>query len=322
MPGTVSTQIRVAPCASATLLVGCGSSTIESALKPARFISFGDGFSDVGSLGVNKKYTVNDASLNNWTQQVAASYGLSIAPSTGGGLGYAQGNARVTVKPDAAGSSTTLTVTQQVDAFLAANALAANDVVLMNGGISDIVAEMAAVTAGTETTAQMSVNVQQAGKDLAAQVHRLVKAGAQHLVVVGTYDLSTSPWAAAIGQIRNNSLLSTTSNQFNDALLLNIVDLGANVLYVDAAFYFNLVTSMPTAYAPLANATTVICTSTDPGPGIGTGAGQGNSALCTPTTIPAGVDYNTFLFADRLYFTPTAHRLFGTNAFTKLIQRW
>lgn len=313
--------LMLAAFASAALLAGCGSS-VESALKPSRFISFGDAFSDVGNISVNNKYTVNDGSVNNWTQQVAASYGLSIAPSNSGGLGYAQGNARITVTPDAAGSTATRTVTQQIDAFLASNTLQPNDVVLINGGISDIVAEWAAMTAGTETQAQMTANVTQAANNLGAQIQRLVNAGAQHVVVVGPYDLSVSPWAAAIGQPRLNSLLSTTTVKFNDALLLSIVNLGADVLYVDAAFYFNLVTAAPTAYAPLVNATGVACTSVDAGAGIGIGAGQVNSSLCTPSTIASGVDYTTYMFADPLYFAPSAQRLFGSNAFTKLSQRW
>jgi len=322
MPGNWLRRITMlAACASVALLAGCGSS-VESALTPSRFISFGDAFSDVGNISASNKYTVNDGSVNNWTQQLAADYSRSIAPSNSGGLGYAQGNARITVTPDAAGNSTTKTVTQQIDAFLASNTLQSDDVVLINGGISDIVAEWAAMTAGTETQAQMTANVTQAAKDLGAQVQRLVSAGAKHVVVVGTYDLSGSPWAAAIGQPRLNSLLSTTTVNFNNALLLSIVNLGANVLYVDAAFYFNLVTAAPAAYAPLVNATGVACNSVDAGAGIGIGAGQVNSSLCTPSTIAAGVDYTTYLYADPLYFAPSAQRLFGDSAYSKVNQRW
>ena len=316
--------IMLAACTSVALLAGCGSS-VESALTPSRFISFGDGFSDVGNISASNKYTVNDGSVNNWTQQLAGDYSRSIAPSNSGGLGYAQGNARITVTPDAAGSTATKTVTQQIDAFLASNTLQSDDVVLINGGISDIVAEWAAMTAGTETQAQMTANVTQAAKDLGAQVQRLVTAGAKHVVVVGPYDLSGSPWAAAIGQTRldkSTGSLSQTTVNFNNALLLSIVNLGANVLYVDAAFYFNLVTAAPAAYAPLVNATGVACNSVDAGAGIGIGAGQVNSALCTPSTIASGVDYTTYLFADPLYFAPSAQRLFGDSAYAKVHQRW
>lgn len=49
------------PCAFAALLAACGSSSIESALKPQQLIAFGDGYSYVG----NQRYTVNNASANN-----------------------------------------------------------------------------------------------------------------------------------------------------------------------------------------------------------------------------------------------------------------
>lgn len=297
-------------------LAACGSGTIESQLTPTRILAFGDGFSDVGQRG--SRYTVNDGSVNVWSQQVAASFGLPLAPSAAGGTSFATGNARIAVKPDAAGDSATPTVTEQVDTFLAGNAIAATDLVIIEGGISDIVAEVAKVNAGTQTTDQMIANVKQAGRDLGAQVRRLVNAGAAHVAVVGTYDLGKSPWATSTGQV---GLLSEASGRFNDQLLLSIVDLGANVLYVDAALLFNLMVASPPSYE-LTNATDVVCTSVDPGPGIGTGAGQVNSALCTTGTIAPGATYTQYLFADRIYPAPNAHRKFGDYAYQRIRARW
>jgi len=138
------------------------------------------------------------------------------------------------------------------------------------------------------------------------------------VVVVGPYHLGRSPWASAIGQ---TSLLTEASNRFNDELLVAIVDLGANVLYVDAALHFNLVVGNPASY-DLSNAVDPVCTSVDPGPGIGTGTGQINSALCTPGTLLPGVDVNRMLFADRIYPTPHGHRLFGDYAYNRIRARW
>ena len=72
---------------------------------------------DLGQGG--SRYTVNDGSVNIWTQHVAASFGVPLAPAAAGGTSYATGNARVNAKPDAAGSSATPTVTEQIDSFLA-----------------------------------------------------------------------------------------------------------------------------------------------------------------------------------------------------------
>jgi outer membrane lipase/esterase len=302
--------------ASALLMAACGSGTIESQLHPSRIVAFGDSFSDLGQGG--SRYTVNDGTINIWSQAVASSFGVSVNTAAAGGTSYATGNARVNTQPSAAGSSTTPTVKEQIDLFLAGNAFATNDLVIINGGIADIVAETARVSAGTQTSDQMIANVRQAGRDLGAQVRRLVQAGGTHVVVVGAYDLGKSPWALSTSQ---TALLSDASGKFNEQLLLSIVDLGANVLYVDAALLFNLMVSSPAAYE-LANVTDIVCTSVDAGPGIGTGAGQVNSALCTTGTIAAGANYAAYLFADRVYPTPQGHRKFGAYAYDRIRSRW
>ncbi|WP_042425635.1 SGNH/GDSL hydrolase family protein [Comamonas granuli] len=305
-----------AACASAALLAACGSSTTESAIKPERFIAFGDAFSDAGQKGA--LYTVNNGSVNNWTLQLAARYGKTLAPVSAGGLSYAQGNARITAQPDAAGQSGTPTIQEQVDRFLASKTFAVNDLVLVNGGISDLIAGMAAVQAGTLASADYLTQARQNGEALAAQVRRLVNAGATHVVVAGAYDLSKTPWAIATQQ---QSLLSSASLRFNEGLLIGINDLGDRVLYVDAAYYVNLYTYSPGTYY-FTNATTPVCTSVDPGPGIGIGAGQVNSALCTSATLVAGANPDHYVFADAVYLSPSAHRQFGDYAYDRLRMRW
>lgn len=301
---------------STLLLAACGSGTIESQLKPSRVVAFGDGFSDLGESG--KRYTVNDASVNVWSQVVASSFGVDLTTASSGGTSYATGNARITSKPDAAGSSTTPTVQEQIDRVLAAGGFGSNDLVLVSGGTGDVIAEMAKVTSGAQTSEQMIANVKQAGRDLAAQVRRIVQAGGTHVAVAGPYHLGRSPWARAIGQ---TALLTEASSKFNEELLVSMVDLGASVLYVDLPLLFNLMESNPANYS-LTNSSDPVCTSTDAGPGIGIGAGQVNSALCTTSTLIAGADFNTFMFADAVYPTPQAHRKFGEYAFSRIRERW
>jgi len=308
--------VLVAACASAALLAACGSSTTESAITPDRFIAFGDANSDVGQKGT--RYTVNDGSVNNWTLQVTANYGKPLTPVSAGGLSYAVGNARIKAKPDATGDASTPTVTEQIDTFLATRSFTAGDLVIVGAGLSDVTAEGQAVITGAKTRDQMLTAVGQAGRDLAAQVRRLVQAGATHVVVMGSYNLGRSPWAIAT---RQEALLQDASSRFNEQLLVSIVDLGANVLYIDAALYLNLVTGTPAAYA-LGEAKVPACTSVDAGAGIGTGAGQVNSRLCTPGTIVTGADYNSYLFADRIHLTPVGHRLLGDYAYNRIRERW
>lgn len=308
--------VMVAACASAALLAACGSSTIESALTPDRFIAFGDGFSDVGQKGT--RYTVNDGSINNWTQQLASRYGKTITPVASGGLSYATGNARVSAKPDAAGDATTLTVTEQIDRFLAGGSFGANDVVFVNVGTSDVIAGVAATRAGTLSKENMLAETRKAGEQLATQVRRLVTAGAKYVVVMGTYDMSKSLWATAINEA---TLLHDASTSFNTGLSVGIVDLGATVLYVDSAYYVNLFTNAPGSYG-FDNATTPVCTSVDSGNGIGIGTGQVNSALCNTATLVAGANQDKYVFADAVYLTPSAHRQLGNYAYDRLRARW
>ena len=308
--------VLVAACVSAALLAACGSSTTDSAITPARFIAFGDANSDVGQNG--SRYTVNDGSVNNWTSELVAKYGKSLTAASAGGTSYAVGNARVSAKPDAAGNASTPTIAEQIGTFLASGTFGGSDVVLLSGGVSDVIAGMAAVQAGTLTEAAMLDAARQSGEELAAQVRRLVNAGAKYVVVTGTYNLSETPWATTIGR---TNLLSDASRRFNDGLKVGIVDLGANVLYVDFEYYVNLYTNVPGNWG-FSNATSPVCTSVDASNGIGIGAGQVNSALCNASTLVAGGSANSYVFADPVYLAPSAHRQFGVYAYDRLRARW
>ena len=132
------TTLAVA-CTAAALLSAWGSSSIESALAPERVIAFGDGYSAVGE----HRYTVNNGSINNWTLQLLDYYQRS-GNAAGGLINKAEGYARLIARPDAAGQTSTRPLAEQIDTFLATQALAPNDIVLVNGGISDLVAGMPA----------------------------------------------------------------------------------------------------------------------------------------------------------------------------------
>jgi phospholipase/lecithinase/hemolysin len=314
--------LALAP-AALLALSACGSGTIESQFNPTRMIVFGGALEDMGntSNAVNSpaRYTVNDAS-GMWVKLMALDYNVPLASSASGGTDYATGNARVVLKPDAAGNNATPTVKEQIDAYLATNGgtFQPGDIVVLTGGISDIIVQMQAFRAGTISQDQLVANVKQAGTDLGAQAQRLVAAGASHVVLVGTFDLATTPWAVSLGQ---QTLLSTLSTDFNDALLVSVVDQGTKMLYIDIALLYNLMATNPGAYA-MTDAATVVCTSVDPGPGIGIGTNQVNSALCTPNTVLPNVAYGNYLWADAVYPTPTAHSRMADYVFSRVRDRW
>ncbi|WP_159917060.1 SGNH/GDSL hydrolase family protein [Pantoea sp. 18069] len=307
----------VTACATAVLLAACGSSTTESAITPSRFIGFGDATSDVGQSGAS--YTVNNGTLNNWTRYVAQQYGLDLTASSAGGLSYAYGNARIAATPDAAGNAATPTLAAQIDTFLASGgALQKNDVVLLSAGVSDLIVGLSGVIAGTQTSAQYEASARALGTQYANQIRRLTTAGAKQVVFSGTYDLGKSLWAIERGQV---ATAEAASKAFNEALLIGLNDLGNVVLYIDLAYYVNLYTYSPGSYG-FSNATTPVCTSVDAGPGIGIGTGEVNSSLCTASTLVAGANPDVYLFADKVYLTPSAYRQFGTYAYDRLRVRW
>lgn len=290
MASLLRRALLLAASASALLLAACGGSgTVESQLNPSRIVVFGDNFASI-----NPRYTINNGSAINWTERLASRYGKTLAAAGAGGTSYAAGDARIA------------TVAQQIDTFLASSSFGSSDLVLINAGTADVLAELAEVEAGTQSSDQMLADVAQAGRNLGAQVRRLVAAGAKQVVVVGPYNLGRSPRAIETGQV---SLLTNTSGKFNEDLLVSIVDLGGSVLYVDLAFYYNLVTSSPSSYS-LRNATAGACLSTNQTPN------------CTDSTLNAGVDPAVYLFADRIYPTAAGNTLFGDWAFDRIRARW
>ncbi|MEJ6021526.1 SGNH/GDSL hydrolase family protein [Ramlibacter sp. PS4R-6] len=311
-------RVLFALAPAALLALGaCGSGSIESQLVPTRLVVFGDGFADQGQAA-GKRYTVNDTSKT-WPELIAADYGVTtLKASSAGGTNYATGNARVTLEPDAAGSTATLTIKEQVDAFLASSTPGATDLVILQGGLSDIIVQARAVIAGTQTRDQMLANVRQAGLDYADQARRLKAAGATHIAILGAYDLARTPWGISTGQ---QQLLTDATTAFNNAVLVSLVNEGQTMLYIDTALLFNLMTGNPASYA-LVNVGNPACTSVDPGPGIGIGTGQVNSLLCTTATIASGVDYATYLWADPVYPTPTGHSRFASFMFTRVHDRF
>lgn len=296
--------VLTAACAgiAGAALTACGSGTVASAIKPTRFVSVGDGFSDIGQTG--HVFTVNDGTLL-WTQQLASYYNLTLTAASAGGFSYAQGHAMIDGADTASGTNAP-SVASQISTLLARTTLVNEDLVLVSGGIADIVNAVKATGISAATTDA----VKAAGKKQAEQVRRLVNAGATHVVVAGVYNLGISPWA-----LRQNLAqgLQDLSVAFNDQLLIGINDLGATVLYIDPALFFNLIANKPSNY-PFDVVDTPACTTPD-------------STTCTTGTILSGADYNRYLFADDLYFTPAALRLFVNedfleNAYSKLKMRW
>ena len=280
---------------SAGLLAGCGSGDIVSALTPSRFISFGDGLSDLGQGGT--RYTINDGTVNTWADRMASRYGMTLTAQASGGQGYAQGHAPTQALPR--------TLTAQIDAFVATQTLGANDVVLINLPMADVLSAMAAVKAGTLTADAALLQVDTVGRAHATQVKRLLAAGAKYVVVLGVYHLGTSPFAIAQAQV---DLATSLAQKLNDAFKTDAVNLGANLLFVDTAFLVNRNVLTGPSYG-FSNINTAICTTAD-------------ASTCNSSTLIAGASATQYVFADGIHLTPACNQQLGDYAYDQLRARW
>jgi phospholipase/lecithinase/hemolysin len=256
-----------AALAGPALLSACGDGDIVSALRPSRIRVLGDGLSFLGS----PRFTVNDGSARLWVDQIATRYGLTLTAADG----FAAGNA---------------TVADIASQVAAAGAPGANDLFLINAPMQDIFTATAAATA--------------AGKTLADSVRALIASGAKFVAVAGVYDLGKAPEVIALGQ---TTAFSAATLAFNDSFKVNAEDLGANLLFLDLAFYVNELVRVPSTYG-LTNVTNAVCV-----PPVAT--------ACDTTTLVAS-NYVDYLFADGRHFTPETHRLFGDYAYDQIIRRW
>ena len=280
---------------ASALLSACGSGDIVSALTPSRFISLGDGLSDVGQGG--QRYTLNDGTVNIWSQKLAGRYGRPLVAQSAGGMGFAQGHA--------IGQALPRTLAQQVDALLASTTLTPSDVVLINLPMTDVLTPLAAVKAGTLSESAAMAQADASGRAHADLVKRLIAAGAQHIVTAGVYDMGKSPWAIAQ---RQEGTFTTASLKVNDGFKSEAVNLGANLLYVDAAFLVNRSVLTGATYG-FYYIDKPLCTTP--------------SALdCTPSTRVSGSTVSQYVFADGIHLAPECHVQLGDYAYEQLRARW
>lgn len=277
-------------------LSACGSGDVVSAISPSRFVVFGDGLSDLGQGG--GRYTVNDGTVNVWAERVASRYGKTVTSQAQGGLGYAQGHAPTASLPR--------TLTTQIDAFLATNSFQAQDVVLVNLPMADVLTPVAAVKAGNLTEAAALAQIDAAGAAHVASVRRLIAAGAKYIVVCGVYDLSKSPFATQQNQV---ALFSTASLRLNDAFKVAAVNLATNLLYVDTAFLVNRNTDVKLAPGyGFSNTTDAVCTTP-------------TALTCNDTTL-VSTSKAQYVFVDTLHLTPACQVQLGDYAYDQLHARW
>jgi outer membrane lipase/esterase len=214
-------KLAAAALATAAFLTACGGGGAGNQTPKVTFssmVNFGDSLSDVGSYKVGAvaalgggKYTVNSATAKNWTELVAAQYGLAAPCAAVTGLdgspqagffapvtqntncsNYAQGGSRVTnpVGPgnkllgggNAILGQLTIPVKSQIENHLARNggSFKGTELVTVMAGGNDIFIQAGSVAAYTEARVRTGTPLAQATNEALAQaVTEMGKAGAE-----------------------------------------------------------------------------------------------------------------------------------------------
>lgn len=338
---------------SAAILAGCGGGGAGDQSTKVKFsaqVSFGDSLSDIGTYSVGTvkalgggEYTINSASGKNWTQLMAAQFGLSAPCPAQTGLdglasqgfsvpvtnfptctGYGQGGARVTnpVGPgnkllggaNAVLGQLTVPIVTQIQNHLASHggAFKGDEIVFVLAGGNDVFIQLATVGAGGDPTASV-VAMGTAGGELAAYVKNLIVGkGAKYVTVVNLPDVTKTPFALSLSTA-SQGLIGNMVTTFNAQLKAGLAGTEANVLYVDAYTTSGDEAAHPAAYG-LTNTTLPACDLTPAKNPLG------SSLVCNATNlIPGVVDH--YQYADSVHPTPFGYQLLAQLVSTEMAKK-
>jgi len=347
--------------ALAAALPGCGSG--GDLRMPVRAITvFGDSLSDVGTYAAAArdaggaaspgKFTVNPGHV--WVEDIAAHYGLALTPQRAltldkdaslgatdavgtavvlGGNGYAEGGARIALRPSQSGignNALVAPVREQVQSYLdARGAFAAGELVVIGGGGNDTYAQFSALCWGMDvngtgegkTTLEAATQAVAEAASAQVQLVRRIKArGAGVVLLAAASDWSSNPFARhylSDAYQRENCAMAVTAQQvtawtqqFNQILRSGISDLSA-VVYLQPSDVFGELLRNPQRYG-LVNTTDAACTNTTP---------TSSATFCSAATLAAPDAAQTWFWSDAFHPTPRAHSLLAQRAL-QMLEPW
>jgi outer membrane lipase/esterase len=347
-----ATAVFVSGLGLIATLASCGSDD-----KPqfTSLVVFGSSLSDVGSYKTGAieavgggRSTINPGKI--WVEYLAEKAGGSIKPGMVGFAGtpticpaapctgWAQGGSRIT-NPNGANKSLgllTVPVVQQMDLQLAQKAsYTANDLVIVASGPNDVyvladgiaAATASLVASGTSpSSAQAQVlqgvntAVVAAGNELVDAIEKKIFAkGAVYVALLTSDDINGTPFAASIGAA-NTVIVSQLINLLNSTIADAIKAKNLNVLTIDTNSFTKLVLANPADYG-IANKIDPAC---DPAKITAISSGlvtTGNALLCSASTLKAGVNADTWMYADTLHYAPRMHKLLSDYVSTQLASK-
>lgn len=366
------TSIAGAAFALLTACGGGGGSSPPAATPPGgvnmQVVSFGTSLSDAGTYSPviaqqfgGGRFTTNPGQV--WAQNVANYYGGTLTPAVVGGFGkaltanggfdYAQGGSEV-VNAQGIGwapnnlAATTTPIVTQVANYLAANgSFNSNQIVLVEGGANDILANLNALLLAVQTdiaggmtpqTAllkEVSTTLGTAAQQLVTQVATIVSKGATHVVFVNVPDIGQTPLgvqAAATNGVAAQQLISGVVQTFNGIVAagLQAANLPAGtVISIDAFTWLDNLIATSSANGFSVSNTGTACNLTQMQTSATTyaqnnpsvllpgqtpaqfGAALASSLFCSPQTLTAANADQTYIFADSIHPTTRTHALFA-----------
>jgi outer membrane lipase/esterase len=275
---------------AAGIALGHGSASAQF----NQFYFFGDSLTDAGVYGA--RFTVNPGLV--WAQDLGNRYGITVKPSTQGGVDFAQGGARVTQpSPLIPTGAPQRSVSVQIDQLLQATpTLNPNAVYAVWIGANDIFVNLSAAGAGLLTAAQVQANITTAATDTLAQIARLRDAGARRVMVFNLPDIGQTP----LGKSAPGVPFSALSGLFNSTLQAGLSSLNVDIIPINVFGLFNEVIANPASFG-LTNVTSPACTTP-------------SSLNCTAATLVAPNAGQTYAFADGVHPTPAAHQIIADYA--------
>ena len=270
------------------------------AVEFSKTIFFGDSLTDSGSYGA--KFTTNPGKV--WAENLAARLGTMALPFLGaGGTDYAQGGARVTQVPGIGFPQVPATpVSQQIDAYLAANAKAdPNALYTVWAGANDIFTQAGLAGAGVISAAQAQAGVVQAANDLVAQLQRLKAAGARYIIVPNLPDIGATPFGQGSGAAAS---FTGFSQLYNATLSAGLKASAISIISLDTYKLIQEVNASPGQFG-ITNVTSPACTTA-------------SSLQCTPATLVNPNAPQTYAFADGVHPTTVSHQILADYAYSFL----
>lgn len=294
---------------AAALALATTPAFAQQAAPYSQTVFFGDSLTDAGYFRpllpasvrpVTGQFTTNPGFV--WAQWIADFYGTSAAPNGNGQTGpnYAAGGARNGI--DTTGALGPIpSLATQTSRYLAANGGRADPNALFTvwGGANDLFA-----VAANPAQAQAII-----GGAVAAQVGivgTLQAAGARYILVPTIPDIGLAPSFRVQGPA-GQAQATGIATSYNNALFGTLASSGLSVIPVDTFNFLREVAANPSLFG-FSNITGTACQ-----PQI-----TANSLTCNPTSYVSPDAPNTYLFADGVHPTTSAHRIIADLALSAL----